>query len=108
MVKEWLAPKGEAKPITREVKAQMEGILTESEVTVFVYPLMDFNHQQILPRIHKEKVKMVKEFEKYVIHWFSDSGYNLINGLRAHIVFPMEKLFPDRYDEICKDFPALN
>lgn len=106
IVKELLEPYGIGKEINREVKAKVEEVMVASEVTVFVYPLMDFNHLQILPRIHKEKVKMVKEFEKYIIKWFDNQGYTLINGLRSNIVYPIEKLFPEKYEEIKLDFPG--
>ena len=106
MAREFIEPVGENKVITREVRSEIEKLLMTTEVEIFVYPLMEFDYRLVVPQIHKEKVKRVKEFEKHVIHWFDQNDYRLINSLRAALVIPMNDLFPEKMEAIKQDFPV--
>ena len=106
ILREFVEPQGEMKEIHRLSKYQVSKILEESDIEMHVFPLMPFSHQMIIPLEHQEKVKRLREFEKHLIQYFDQKGYQLINRNRYSIKTQMKELFPEQFKLIKAMFPG--
>jgi len=88
---------------TREDKARVETFLSESHITMHIYPLIEFNHM-LAEDEHKNRRQHVLEFEKHVIHLFQKADKNLINRSRHLPRQTGGAIFPEKYEAVKTDF----
>ena len=92
-----------ANDYSRNDKGKVEHFLSESKITMYIYPLLEFDYMLTRDEHHSRREKIL-EFEKQVIRLFEGKGKTLINQTRHRPRQALGSVFPDKFTAIEKEF----